>query len=72
MCVSGCLIWTLFIFYDVAALIFKDLKVLRTPSPVPRPPPIESAYPDTFTVDQIMNLYQQVGILCCLLNDTDI
>ncbi|XP_071799466.1 sperm flagellar protein 2-like isoform X1 [Asterias amurensis] len=40
-------------------LINKEVKVFRTPSPPPRPSPIEIALPDTFTVDQMKLLYQQ-------------
>lgn len=41
------------------ALLSQEVKVFRTPSPPPRPSPIEIALPDTFTVDQMKLLYQQ-------------
>jgi len=44
-------------------VLFQDIKVLRSPSPQPRPDPIEKVDPETFTVEQIKNLYRQVSIL---------
>ncbi|KAK2168514.1 hypothetical protein LSH36_16g05047 [Paralvinella palmiformis] len=42
--------------------IDQDIKVLRSPSPQPRPDPIEKVDPETFTVEQIKNLYRQFSM----------
>jgi hypothetical protein len=44
---------------DVLSLYGKDVKLLRTPSPPPVPEPVEESSPDTFTIDQLVNLFQQ-------------
>ena len=46
-------------FLDGYVLSLQEVKVFRTPSPPPRPSPIEIALPDTFTVDQMKLLYRQ-------------
>ena len=43
-------------------LLVQDLRILRTPSPEPRPEPIEPVKPDFFTVDQILNIYEQFAL----------
>lgn len=43
-------------------LINENIKVLKTPTPPPRPPPIEAAHLDTFTIDQIVNVYGQFSL----------
>ncbi|XP_076812230.1 sperm flagellar protein 2-like [Clavelina lepadiformis] len=40
-------------------IINSERKVLRTPSPPPRPPPVETAQPDIFTLVQLSNLHKQ-------------
>ena len=42
-------------------LVAEDVRTLRTPSPPPRPAPIEPPHPDYFTINQLMALYAQVG-----------
>ncbi|KAK3767112.1 hypothetical protein RRG08_017986 [Elysia crispata] len=40
-------------------ILDEDLKVLKTPSPLPPPEPVEQPMPDHFTVAQLTTLYQQ-------------
>lgn len=41
----------------------QDVKLVRTPSPIPRPYAIEESTPDGFTVAQLRKLQEQVSIM---------
>ncbi len=48
-------------FLTLARRWLQDLRVVRTPTPPPRPSPVEDAQLHTFTVNQINSLFEQVS-----------